>query len=306
MARGPWARLDQVLDDEAVGAEEPDPFAVRQLEGDLLAVVDDVQPEVVERQPVADPLGIERPADRLDRRVVVEREQAARPQQAGRLGDGQVRVREGHRAVVAEDDVEAGVRERHRFGAAVDEREVHAGLGHQPAGVLELALREVEADRARAALGEGDRPLRGPAAELEDVPARDVAEDVQVRLGDLGGPPREPATRSQEGAVALLVLVAVRVPEGLVASSVRGQTISCRAVLNHRRIVPGPSAQNRRAGDHQASGRPTAGSSSRRSQCPSRGGHPRGRRSGGMPGARVARNRCSTWDQGRRSALLAE
>ena len=40
--------------------------------------------------------------------------------------------------------------------------------------------------------------------------------------------------------------------------SVRGQSIACRTVLNHRRIVSCPSAQDRRPGDHPASG-PTSG-----------------------------------------------
>ena len=64
----------------------------------------------------------------------------------------------------------------------------HAGLGHQPAGVLELTLGQVEPDRPGAALRQRDRPLRGPAAELEDVLALDVAQDVELGLGDLEVP----------------------------------------------------------------------------------------------------------------------
>src|SRR5690349_21590224 len=77
--RGP--RLDEVLDDEAIGPEQSDPFAVGQLEPDILVVLDLVEPEVVEDQAIADLLGAERPADRLDRRVVVEGEQPAGSQQ---------------------------------------------------------------------------------------------------------------------------------------------------------------------------------------------------------------------------------
>ena len=75
---------------------------------------------------------------------VAEREQPARPKQPRDLGHGPVRVGEGHRPVVAEDDVERRVGQRHLLGAALDQREVDAGLGHQPPGVLELARRQVE------------------------------------------------------------------------------------------------------------------------------------------------------------------
>ena len=75
------------------------------------------------------------------------------------------------------------VRERHGLGAAVDQREADARLGHQPAGVLELALGEVEPDRPRATLRQRDRPLRRPAAELEDVATLDLAEDPELDSG---------------------------------------------------------------------------------------------------------------------------
>ena len=96
---------------------------------DDLVVLDPVHPEVVEDEAVADrPRAPERPADGLDRRVVVEREQAAGAEQPCRLRDRPVRVGEGHRPVVAEDDVERRVGERDGLGAAVDQREVDAGL----------------------------------------------------------------------------------------------------------------------------------------------------------------------------------
>ena len=76
-----------------------------------------------------------------------------------------------------------GVRERHRLGAGMDERELDAGLGHQPASVLELAFRQVEPDRAGAEPGQRDRPLRGAATEFEDVATDDVAEDASSDSG---------------------------------------------------------------------------------------------------------------------------
>ena len=85
--------------------------------------------------------------------------------------------------MVAEDDVEARVGEGDGLGAGVDEREVDAGLGHQPARVLELAVGQVEAHRAGAGPGQGDRPVSGATAELQDVPAGDVAEDGSSASG---------------------------------------------------------------------------------------------------------------------------
>jgi hypothetical protein len=93
--------------------------------------------------------------------------------------------------------------------------------------VLELPLRVVEADGPRAALRERDRPLRRPAAELERVPALDVAEDAQVALRDLpDAPARLPA--ADELAVAVLVGVARRVPVGAVELGVPGDPLGRR------------------------------------------------------------------------------
>ena len=91
-----------------------------------VALVDGVHPEIVEDEPVAGVLVVGRPGERLDRRGVAEREQAAGTKQPRDLGHGPVGVGERHRAVVAEDDVERRVRERHVFGAGLDEREVDA------------------------------------------------------------------------------------------------------------------------------------------------------------------------------------
>ena len=120
------------------------------------------------------------------------------------------------RAVVAEDEVEALVRERQRLGAPVHEREVGAGRPR----VLELPLRVVEADAAGALRREQDRPLGGAAAELEHVLPGHVAEHLQLALGQLPDPPAglRPADVL---AVRRLVLVRPLVPEGAVPRCVR-------------------------------------------------------------------------------------
>ena len=99
------------------------------------------------------------------------------------------------------------------LGAGVDQREVDAGLGHQLARMLELALRQVEAHRPRAAPGERDRPLRGAAAELEHIPSVDVAERVDLVLGDLPHAPARALDAADAGR-AVLVLLRQRVPVG--------------------------------------------------------------------------------------------
>ena len=114
----------------------------------------------------------------------------------------------------------------------MDEPHVDAGLRDQPARVLELPRRVVEADGAGAALREQDRPLRSAAAELEHVLAGNIAEDPQLRLGDLPHPPSW-LRAADELAVALLVLVAQPVPGSTVALRVRRAQ---RAPPDHARL----------------------------------------------------------------------
>ena len=71
----------------------------------------------------------------------------------------------------------------------MDQREVDAGLRHQPSSVLQLAIGQVQPDRPRTTLRQGDRPLRRAATEFEDVLVADVAQDLELRLRDLRGPP---------------------------------------------------------------------------------------------------------------------
>ena len=147
-----------------------------------------------------------------------------------RMRDGTVRVREGHRSVVSGHDVEGVVPERHRLGACIQQREVDAGFGHQPPSMVELAGREVEAERSGAGSRQGDGPLSAPHRELQDVLARDVAQHLQLPPLGSGRSPK-PGHRSRPaGRRARLVLVAEGVPRGAVSRGVRRQAGVSRGV----------------------------------------------------------------------------
>ena len=157
---------------------------------------------------------------------MAEREQAARAEQPRDLGHRHVRIGERHRAVVAEDDVEASrPSSGASLGARVHERELDARLGQRACARARAAARELSSPTGRAPRPrEQDRPLGGAAAELEHVLAGDVAEHPELGLRDL---PHAPARLRlpDELAVALLVLVGGCVPELAVAAS-RRQTSS--------------------------------------------------------------------------------
>ena len=125
--------------------------------------------------------------------------------------------------MVAEDDVEALVLERHVLGARLDQRKLDPGLGHRRPRVLELLRGQVQSDRPRPQPGERDRPLRRAAAELEHVLPGHVSEDLQLRLRDLPHAPREARILGQLLGVTLLVRVALALPVGAVLIDVVGQ-----------------------------------------------------------------------------------
>src|SRR6185369_6986423 len=82
-----------------------------------------------------------------------------------------------------------------------------------------------------------DRPLRGAAPELEDVPPGDVAENLELGLGDLGRPPGETAAHRQLLSVERLVLVAGRVPRGTVVGGVLRQPAEIVGGGHHRTLA---------------------------------------------------------------------
>ena len=155
-----------------------------------------------------------------ERRVAQEHEPAARPQEPRRLGDPAVRVDPDRRAVLREHEVGARVRQPGLGGVGLDERELDPGLGHQPPRGVELRGRDVDADRPRAELREPRREVRGAAAELDDVEARDVAEDVQLGLVDRPDAPgdlveRPVVRRVLVGVLRVRLRPELRVPRGV-------------------------------------------------------------------------------------------
>ncbi len=168
-------------------------------------------------------------------------ETPAGPEQARGLGDPAVRIDPDRRSVLRDHEVEAPGRQPGVGGIRLDERELDAGLAHHPAGRLELRRRDVDADGARAELREPRREVGRAAAELDDVEAGDVAEHVQLGLGD---PPDAPADLVERpvvrGAVVRVLAVGLG-PERAVLRRVvrpahRGTTARSRA-----RPTPGES-----------------------------------------------------------------
>src|SRR5262249_48292399 len=111
-----------------------------------------------------------------------EGKKTAWPQQACRLGNGTQRIAEAHCPPVAEDDVEAGVRQRNILSAGFDERKIYAGLLHETTSMLKLPRRDIQAHRSRSTLCQRNRPASRPAAKLQDILARYLAENMQFRL----------------------------------------------------------------------------------------------------------------------------
>jgi hypothetical protein len=98
------------------------------------------------------------------------------------------------------------------LGARLDQRELDARVGHRTARVLQLARGEIEPHGPCAQARQRDRPLGGAAAQLQHVEPGDVAEDVQLGLGDLPYAPGEAGPLGQLIPVALLVRVRLALP----------------------------------------------------------------------------------------------
>ena len=111
--------------------------------------------------------------------------------QACGLGDPAVRIDPDRGAVLGDHEVGAGIGQPGLRRVGLDQREPDARLIHQAPRRRELRRGDVDAGRPRPELREPGREVRGAAAELDDVQARDVAEDVQLGLVDAPDAPRD-------------------------------------------------------------------------------------------------------------------
>ena len=238
--RGPRAgrrpELDQVEDLEPVRPEQPDPVPVRQLELDRVPRLGAGRSSCG-RAPARRLLTVA-PAQPDQRARDVEREPTTRPEHPGDLGQREVRIREAHRPVIAEDEIEALVRERRPLGVGVDEREPLRCALHQP----ERVRADGSTDPARP-----DGPRVGPArsttarrrTRTPARPSRPRRPARELGLRDLPDPPGGAVEAVQLGGVVALVLVRLAVPARAVPPDVAGLRRRLRASRPaHRSIHP--------------------------------------------------------------------
>src|SRR4051812_30051316 len=103
-------QLDQIVEDERVGAEQAQPVAIPQVERGAAAVLDiGREVEVRALQPVGLPIRPIVVTEAVERARDVEREQPGRTQEARDFGDDAGGVTPRERSMVGEDDVEARV-----------------------------------------------------------------------------------------------------------------------------------------------------------------------------------------------------
>ena len=197
-----------------------------------------MHPEIVQDQPVADVLGIGRPAIASIGEWWLNANRP--PGRSRRAASGTVRY--GSAKVIAPWSQKTMSNYASGSGTA-SALAWTSGKSTPASAISRRACSSWRAEKSRptmpgAAFRERDRPLGGAAAELEHVLAGDVAEDLQLRLGILGRPPGRPAAVGEVPAVPRLVLVAIGVSRisrlraacPVRARSVRASRSSCAAL----------------------------------------------------------------------------
>ena len=210
--------LDQVDYLKTVRAQQPDPIPVAEVEldpgfaGPFEAVHAEVRAkQSISRRPLVIGVGH---GQHPERAIHEEDELSARAQQARGFGDPSVRIGPDARAVFADGEVEARIRQWDRFGVAMDERELEVVFGLERSRCLELLLRVVDPRHPRAAAGEPGRQVRSAAAELDHVsPCKIIWERPQVGLRHLEDAPGEvvarPGAPSRLGVTCRIHLVPI-------------------------------------------------------------------------------------------------
>jgi hypothetical protein len=123
-----------------------------------------------------------------------------------------VRIGERHGAVVAEEQVEAGIGEREFLRARPDQREPDAGLLEVRTGGSELVRAEVQARNASAAHRDLDAELARATAELQRAKTRNVPKRLDLVFGEVADAPGKHAPSVQVRSMALLVRLAICFP----------------------------------------------------------------------------------------------
>ena len=137
-------------------------------------------------------LAFVRHAQHRERRVAEEYKLPASSQQPRGFGDPLVRIAPDRRAVLGDREIERPAGQRDRLGVRFDELDVEGGpLVHTPRG-RELRRSDVDADApAGAAPLQPRGDVRGATAELDDVLAADVREDLELALRRVPDAPRD-------------------------------------------------------------------------------------------------------------------
>ena len=237
------------------GAEECDPGAIRALELGRLIVHHAIEPERIDDERLGRGVGTGGPAHVDQRRRRGEGEQTAASQDAGRLRHPGIGVGEARGTPIAEGDVGRGIGQRQSLRRCVDEPDGNAGLTRSGPGGAQLCLGQVDADGGRAGPREGDRPLCRAAAELDRGQAGDIAEDAELRFGDLPDAPCRPACLAQLPTLHRLVALAVSIPPGAVA----GGVIRQRCLEPEPRLAVGVGLARHRLVGHGVVLRPLVG-----------------------------------------------
>src|ERR1700730_12763124 len=121
-----------------------------------------MEPEVLTLQllSVAIPLDVQ--AEHVRGRIGGETEAAPDGEDASRFWYRFPRVGERHRTPIAEDDIEAAIRERQSFGGCPHQGEDRSLSGGLLLGLAESLVGEVESHDPRPASLERDRPVGRP------------------------------------------------------------------------------------------------------------------------------------------------
>ena len=136
----------------------------------------------------------------------VEHQPAAGPQQPGGLGDPPGRVTPQARPALGDHQVKAGAAKRDIGGVCLDEREDDPALALALPRGAQLNRGDIHADRPGTAAGQPGGEIRGAAAQLDDVQARNIAQDAELALGDVEDSPGDLLSGPGPGGMSLGVL----------------------------------------------------------------------------------------------------